>query len=204
MNLSRCGSISTAPENRTWYRAIQPQHLRTALQTAHTAAITSRFSDGGNRFEIIYLAENHTVALYEVQAMLGSPLHGVSQPNPFQAWTLLNVDVVLYEVADLTRKANQDLIETSAQELTGDWRSYRLRGRTTSVSEPTGTAPTQELGEALFRTEQLEGFRTVSAKVPTCMILGVFPRKLGPRSSLEFRDHTGAVIHRIDGAGAGP
>lgn len=151
-------------------------------------------------FEILYLAESPLVALYEVQAMLGSPLHGVTQPNPYLAWAVLNVDVVLYELADLTDVANQTLIETSAQELTGDWRSYAIRGRTTTVSGPIGASPTQELGKALYNVpseKAFEGFRTLSAKVPTCMILGVFPKRLGSRSRILIRDHLGNVIQTI-------
>lgn len=82
MNLANCSSLAAVPENRTWFRAVQPQHQATTLQTSHSARIPSRFNEGRNVFEILYLAESPLVALYEVQAMLGSPLHGVTQPNP--------------------------------------------------------------------------------------------------------------------------
>ena len=67
MNLAKCARLGTHPESRKWYRAIQPQHLRTALQTSHIAVIPSRFNEGRKVFEILYFAEDHTTALYEVQ-----------------------------------------------------------------------------------------------------------------------------------------
>jgi hypothetical protein len=53
---------------------------------------TSRFSPATNTkpaFLVFYLAEDHQVALFEVGAMLGSPLYGVSVANPHQAWVLV-------------------------------------------------------------------------------------------------------------------
>jgi hypothetical protein len=89
----------THPESGTWFRAIQPHFLTTALSTAHTSAIPSRFNIGSAaspQFEILYLAENHMVALFEVQALLGSPLSsGGIVPHPRRAWTILNVAVNL-------------------------------------------------------------------------------------------------------------
>ena len=104
MNLAACPALSTTPENRVWFRAIQPQHWPTALQTVHTARIPSRFSPATSAnpaFPILYLAEDQQVALFEVGALLGSPLPGKHYvPNPRQAWTVLNVHITLQAVAD--------------------------------------------------------------------------------------------------------
>lgn len=192
MNLAACAALPTAPENRIWYRAIQPAHWPTALGTAHTTRIPSRYSIATNThvaFPILYLAEDHQVALYEVGALLGSPLPGGAYvPNPRQAWVILNVQVTLQAVADLTNVAAQVGLATSAQELTGDWRGYLLRTTMTSVQHPAGLAPTQLLGAALHGIPGLEGFRTLSAKVPTCMNLVVFPDKLHPGSRIIYTD----------------
>ena len=187
-------------ERGTWYRAVQWQFLSTPLNTAHTKSTASRFNEGNNQFEILYFAFDHTTALYEVQAMLGSPLYGVQLPNPYKAWAIVNVDVFLQEVIDLTEVANQQQIETTAQELTGDWRGYGLRSRTTPVNHPVGIAPTQELGVELFKVSGFEGFMTLSARVPTSRILAVFPetiRQGAGRSQLVFRDHVGNVVASI-------
>jgi hypothetical protein len=200
MNLAACGSLIARAENRVWFRALQPQHLQTALATGHTRRIPSRFSPAtGTKpaFPILYLAENHQVALFEVGAMLGSPLHGVHVPNPHQAWVILNVQANLQVIVDLTDLGEQQKLLTTAQERTGDWQGYQLRRATTSVSQPTGPAPTQLLGAALYGVAGLEGFLTISARVPTHMGLVVFPDNLQPGSSAVFADPTTNRIHTI-------
>jgi RES domain-containing protein len=190
MNLAACRALVTRPENRIWYRAIQPQHWPTALATAHTTRIPSRYSPATNTkpaFPILYLAEDHQVALFEVGALLGSPLPaGQYVPNPWQAWLILNVQVTLQTVADLTDITEQTKLLTTAQELTGDWRGYHIRHAQTPVSQPTGPAPTQLLGRAIHRVRRIEGFRTLSARVPTHMNLVVFPDRLRRGSSIVF------------------
>jgi hypothetical protein len=89
-------------------------------------------------------------------------------------------------VADLTLVAEQLKLLTSAQELTGDWYGNLQRSSQASVSQPTGLAPTQLLGQALHRQPGIEGFRAISAKQPTHMNLAVFPDKLSPGSSIVF------------------
>jgi hypothetical protein len=140
------------------------------------------------------------VALFEAEALLGSPTRpGGVLPQPRLAWTILNVRVNLQRIADLTQVVAQNQLATTAQELTGDWEGYQLRGPRTSVSEPVGLAPTQELGAALFDMPDLEGFRTPSAKVPYAMNLVVFPQKLLPGSYVEF-SHPTLGAHSIGGA----
>jgi hypothetical protein len=189
VSVAACGLLGTGPENRTWFRAIEPQHWPTALGTTHTTRVRSRFSTATPStpaFPVLYLAEDQQVALFEVGALFGSPQLGAFAANPRQAWILLNVQVTLQSVADLADPAEQHKIGTTAQELTGDWRSYALRGPKVSVSQPTGLAPTQLLGAALHAVPGLEGFRTVSARVPTHMSLVVFPDKLLPGSRVVF------------------
>lgn len=198
MNLGAVAALPLGPETRTWFRAVDPQFLPTALQTAHTTRVFSRYSPGPlgqPPFEILYLAENQLVALFEVQALFGAPTKpGALVPNPARTWVTQSVTVQLSAVADLTQALAQHLLETSAQELTGDWQGYQLRGPGTSVSRPIGLAPTQELGEALRRdVRQIEGFRAVSAKLPYHQVLGVFPQNLRAGSFVRFtyRDSSG-------------
>jgi hypothetical protein len=137
-----------------WYRAIQPQFWQTSLATAQTKVLPSRFNEGSSarpQFEVLYLAETQMVSLFEVQALFGSPTQpGGVIANPRRPWTVINVQVQLQEVADLTQVSQQTLLATTAQELTGDWYGYQQRSALTSVSQPVGTAPTQALGAALF------------------------------------------------------
>lgn len=188
--------VALAPESGTWYRALQTHFLPTALSTRHTSTISSRFSGAipaSPGFEILYLAENHLVALLEVQALLGSPTTpGGVVPHPRSTWAILNVSVSLQQVADLTDPASQNLLNTTAQELTGDWLGYRLRGPGTTVQAPGGMAPTQDLGAALYGVSDLEGFKSLSAKAPYHQVLAIFPQKLlrGSRVSW-FNPQTG-------------
>ena len=76
MNLAAGGALPRRPETGVWFRAIQPQFWTTSLATAQTAVIPSRFNAGANAtppFAILSLAENPLVALFEVQALFGSP-----------------------------------------------------------------------------------------------------------------------------------
>ena len=105
--------------------------------------------------------------------------------------------IILHDVIDLTDVTSAHIpLGTSAQELTGDWRGYGQRTPQTSVSEPTGIAPTQDLGKALFDTGT-EGFRAISAKIPFSKTLTVFTDSLQSGSSLTFIDQFGTAVHRI-------
>jgi len=144
------------------------------------------------------------VALFEVQALLGSPATpGGIIPHPRTAWTILNVRVNLSYVADLTIVAQQGLFDTNAQELTGDWRGYGSRTPFTSVNQPLGfPAPTQKLGDALHSYPDVEGFITLSAKLPEKMSLVVFPDKLIAGSYIEFHNPADKKTYSIKGPSA--
>ena len=194
MNLGGCSALTQTPETHTWYRAIQPQFWNTALATAHTRTIPSRFSASSRArpgFEILYLAENHQVALFEVQALIGSPT--LFLPNPAGAWVIINVTVSLSNVADLCDQAEYAKVDSSIQELTGDWRGFRMRNPPAPTGAVHGTdVPTQQLGYQLFATKDVEAFRFYSAKVSTHRNVAIFPTKLLASSRVEFT-HTDTV-----------
>jgi hypothetical protein len=203
VNLAACRNLDLGPETARWYRAVRLEHLHNAIKTAHTKDTRSRFSagpDANPRFEILYLTETPIVAQFEIGALAGDPLvvGGIlTAPGSF---AIVHVEVVLQRVADLTLVSWQDLIETTVQELTGDWRGYhdRTTGRA-PVREPVGTAPTQDLGQALFEVPGIEGFRTVSAKMPYHPNLVIFPEKMFKGSRLVFRDDRAGFLQEIDG-----
>ncbi len=201
MNLAACPALPVSPENGVWYRAIEVRYLPTALVTAHSKLFATRFNEGSAatpQFEVLYLSENPVLPFWEVQAQFGDPFAGVMVANPnMQPQALLNVTVVLHNVADITDVASQQLLATTAQELTGDWRGYHTRGATTSIKAPTGPAPTHELGAALHAVPALEGFRAISAKIPYLRNLVVFPQKLLPGSHIEFHDPLTGTHHSI-------
>jgi hypothetical protein len=203
VNLGACADLPTTPEIGVWYRAIPIRHLTTALSSAHTKGATSRFSAGpllspARQFEILYFAHDHQTALFECGALYGAPHRpGSVVANPAFAPGILNVTVRLQTICDLTDQISaQEPLGTTAQELTGDWEGYQLRNFATSVTIPTGFAPTQELGESLFQ-RGIEGFRALSARLPYNRTLIVFPENLRRGSQIIFSN--GTSTRRIDG-----
>lgn len=147
-------------------------------------------------FELLYLAADPLLSLFEVQAMLGSPYPGSSAvPNPARPWATINVNVNLRYVIDLTYDAEIARLSTTIQELTGDWQGYSLRPlppRTAHVS-----APTQQLGETLASIANVEGFLTFSARDATRKNLIVFPQNLTAPSQVSFVDPITGIVHTL-------
>jgi RES domain-containing protein len=189
MRLAACETLLIQPVVAKWYRAIPAEYWKAALGTAHTSRTRSRFSPGNDsdpRFEIIYLADSPSVALYEVSALFGPPDRPLANPHQSK-WGVIDVDVRLNAVTDLTDPVEQKRLGTSAQELTGNW----------EFLYPQNNAPTQSLGAALFATKHIEGFLAISAKMPLCKALVIFPQKLRQGSELVFSDAITGKTHRI-------
>lgn len=106
MNFSHCALLPSRHESGIWYRALQSHFLPAAGSTAHIQSFSTRFNDASvakPSYPILYLAENHLVALFEVQALLGSVgMPGGVAPHPRSSWTILNVNVNLQRIVDLT------------------------------------------------------------------------------------------------------
>lgn len=197
MNTAACTSLPRVALGGTWYRVVPLPFSRYALAHAHTKSTASRFNEGKGAFSTLYFSEDPLVAMFEVEALLGS-LFTTWLPVPGRNWTTFSVSVSLQSIADLTQVTVQSSLGTSAQELTGDWLCYSLRSALTPVTQPAAApAPTQELGTSLYAVGRVEGFVTVSAKVPTRRNLIVFPDKLLPGSTLECRDDKGKLLYRI-------
>jgi len=201
MNLGATATLPIAAERGVWYHAVPPQHFATAL---HTFVKENRFNPGSiiaSPFEILYLAENPLVAQFEVEALFGSPLTpGGVVANPAKPWAIVNIDVSLTAVVDLTSVNEcQRLLETTAQELTGDWRGYSQRNNPSAkIKEPTGLAPTQMLGRMLYEGGRCEGFRTISAKLPYYEVLAIFPHRLLPGSLVQYKyTDTSDQLHQV-------
>ena len=193
MKLSACERLALQPLNAKWYRAIPPEYWKTALHTSHTLNRCSRFSRGtagDPPFEITYLADSQTVAPYEVRAQYGPPDRPIADPHQSK-WQILDVEVRLQSVADLTDLGQRRRLGISAQELTGDWKD----------AHPQNDAPTQRLGAALFATKGIEGFIAISARMPLCKTLVVFPQKLREGSELLFKDISRSRTHRLTRTG---
>lgn len=188
--------LAKRPHSGVWFRAIPPEFFSDGLGFEHTISTPTRFNPGGVKgagFPILYFTEDPHVALTEVRAIFltGTP-HLPVVPNPATGpRTVFAVHVELRGIVDLCDPTQLQLLDTSVQELTGDWQGYALR-------TPLRPAPTQQLGAALFATPRVEGFLTYSARQPTRRSLAVFPTKLRPGSSIAVSDPaTGQVQMRL-------
>jgi hypothetical protein len=191
MNLAAVSLLTDHPENRTWHRVVGTRYLASAIATAHTVAVPSRFYDpitAYPQFSSLYVSDSSLVAMFEAQALFGLPTTpGGTIPAPAGGWILITVRLQLDAVIDLSDIASQALVDASVQELTGDWQGYRQRSAATNVGNPTRRAPTQDLGEAIHRDPRnLEGFLTVSAKVPYNRNLVVYPDHLRASSFVRY------------------
>ena len=84
------------------------------------------------------------------------------------------------DVIDFGEPVSRAAIDTTIQELTGDWNGYRIRRLSASPSLPIGGlrthAPTQELGAwfATHLTRDYRGFLSPSARNPLVQNLVLF------------------------------
>ena len=186
-----------------WYRSVDYRYCKTPLQFSQTTIIPSRFSTakaGDPTFPLLYFGENHDVVLKEVNALFNPPGSNLFIANPNTTPLILNVNISLSTIIDLTDEKVQKLLQLSFQELTGDWEGYRLRAiPNASVASNPAFAPTQLLGAELYKIPDLLGFLTISAKSPDRKNLVVFPDKIKTKKhgSIEFYDPNTKKFHHI-------
>lgn len=179
----------------TWKHAATTGRPGWILRLTSNGDVRSRFNPGNHpEMRTLYLAFDESTARFEKRAVFGDPLGPPSAfiPGPtFPTTAVIDVAVDLRSVVDLTDVAAHGFLETSAQELTGDWMGYEERGRTgpsVVLSAPTGVAPTQLLGLELFDRPEIEGITYISAKVPVTCCLVVFTHKLNRPGCLSWDD----------------
>lgn len=88
------------------------------------------------------------------------------------------VTVHLDRVVDFRTPGGRTIIQTTVQELTGDWVDYHNRGAASPDIASNPPAPTQQLGEALYQSTNCQGFLTPSAKNPVLPNLVIFPDRV--------------------------
>jgi RES domain-containing protein len=204
VNTAGIARLTTHPVRGVWYRAIDVEYLATPIACDHTATRPGRFNGGTPQHPghpTPYLAESGVVAYYEVQAMIGSALPGaVSVPSPVpRTWVTLPIEVWLSRVVDLTLPIELQYLETSVQELTGDWIGYSFRPPQPVLAGPFYTnVPTQRLGHALHASpRRIEGLLTYSARAPIHRNLVVFPNRLRKGSFVRYTDPATGTVHQL-------
>ena len=169
MKLAVHGLAFSSLTQKQWCRAVRHRYAAHPLWS--TRAIETRFKALGTTFPLLYFASDENTALLEVRAILG-------RPDPAKAsaigWTTIPVDVRLDNVADLRGSAERTKVETTVQELTGDWKDYASRTSTSQDISSNPPAPTQRFGAALHSNAKCQGFLTPSAKNPLVANLVVF------------------------------
>ena len=161
-----------------WYRAVSTAHAREPLAWRHTYTSTGRFKQAKAIFPLLYLAPDEFTALLEVRSLLGHPRSGSTVRGP-GSWHVVQVNVRLDRVVDLRTTSERTRIETTVQELTGDWEDYAVRTNASPDVSSNPPAPTQKLGESLYQLTNCQGFLTPSARNSILPNLVVFPDRVG-------------------------
>ena len=162
---------------QVWYRAVRVAHAANSLAWHHTRTQNTRFKHAAATFPLLYFAPDSTTALLEVRALLGHPRIGSLVPLP-GSWLAVKVVIRLDRVADLRTAGERTKIPTTAQELTGDWLDYTVRTARSSEVSSSPPAPTQQIGEVLYRQSNCQGFLAPSAKNSVLPNLVVFPDRV--------------------------
>lgn len=167
MNAAHAHALpTTSLPSATWYRAVDPAFASAAPRPS---ARPTRFNSGPGAspsFGLLYFAPDPVTALFEVEALLGS-VFTFSVPNPSRGAVVVRHSVPPLDVVDLGDPANRSLVDTTRQELTGDWRGYR--------HPATAPAPTQALTRAVYQAHPaVHGILVPSARNPSVNNLIVF------------------------------
>jgi RES domain-containing protein len=136
--------------------------------------------DLSNAFEALYLADTHTSALEEVEAMVG----GI--PHRMAPRLMLSIDVDLTRIVDLRSTIAHHSLGARIVALTAPWRRAQVTTRTI----------TQEIGLAAH-TLGLEGLLVPSAKNHAHFNLVVFPANLLRSSLIEVYTGPPGAVPRI-------
>lgn len=160
-----------------WYRCVPAQFAHTPPRTSTGR---TRFNPGHLR--ILYFAPNARLARFEARALLGSYFH-TSVPNPGPPYVVVQYRISLGQQARIVDATEFQLpvIDTTVQEMTGDWFSYPRNFPTTVTN-----APTQDLADAIHkRMDKPVGLLAPSARNPFADNLILFEDRV-PASSIGF------------------
>ena len=179
MNLAGVAGLPTITLTQsTWYRAVPIAYAGAPLGTGFA---TSRFCSLTTPYHLIYLAADQTTALLEVQALVRSAHLPRPLPVAVRQYVVFPITVGGVQVVDLGDVGARTAIQTTAQELTGNWLDYPNRGPNgawPNVRSNRTDAPTQELGAQLHASHSVAGFLSASAHKATQSNLVIFPKKV--------------------------
>lgn len=160
-----------------WYRAVDPKYVQRPLAWSHTVGRPTRFKPRRTTYPVVYFAPDGDTALLEARARLGHPRSGPLVATS-ESRQVVQITIRLDRIADLRTASERVKIQTTVQELTGDWEDYAARTLTSPEVSSQPPAPTQALGEALYQRTDCQGFLTPSARNPILPNLVIFPDRV--------------------------
>lgn len=157
-----------------WYRCV-PRPYAYLPPRAGTAR--TRFNDGTLR--VLYFAPDDRVAMFEARALLGSFFHAaVPAPGVRHAVVRYHISLGSSNTIVDAREHALPSIQTTIQEMTGDWLTYPRQ-----YPAPNTNAPTQDLARAVYHLQGSPmGLIAPSARNPLANNLILFRDRLPRRS----------------------
>ena len=172
MNLARLASLAPFAQTGTAFRAVNLRYVETPLSAVGSILTGGRYNFKG-AFEVLYLAENATTTLLEVQFAASSG--GRFRAEPKDPYVIFSITFELQQLVDLHNPENLAKLGLTSGDLQQPWRLKQARRE---------RVLTQEVGAALLEL-RYEGFKYPSATNGTAN-LAVFPKNLKAGSSLEI------------------
>ena len=181
MNHARAGELPAVHLDEVpWFRSVDERYQ---YEPPLFLPSRSRFNPG--HLQIMYFAPDGLLARFEARDVLGQ-WFGDAIPSLGNRHVVVEYRIELGPSDSIidVRPAHLDIVETTVQEMTGDWQNYGLRGT---------LAPTQNLARAVFdRSDRPMGFLAPSARNPLRDNLVLFAERL-PRRSISY--HARHVWH---------
>ena len=171
MNYAHAGEIHLIRLPQVhWYRSVEKGYQ---FDPPLVNRNNTRFN-GGN-LQVIYFAPDQVLARFEARDVLGH-WFGDAVPSPRERHVVVEYSIDLGSEPTIVdaRPAQLAAVETTVQEMTGDWRSYPWEG---------ANAPTQDLANAIHAHPDTPlGLIAPSARNPKQNNLILFADRLPPRS----------------------
>jgi RES domain-containing protein len=166
----------------TAFRAVNLRYVDSPLSAIGSIRTGGRYNPKG-MFEALYLAENATTTLLEVEFSASSDGKFVAKPK--EPFVVFSIHFQLGQVVDLSLSSSLETLGISQADLIQPWRLKQLRG------EP---ILTQSIGMKILELGH-EGFKYPSA-TDGKVNLAVFPKNLKPGSFLEI-EIDGRILARV-------
>ena len=175
MNDARAGELPAIPLNvAAWFRSVKDQYKH---KPPFFEPKKDRFNPG--RLQLMYFAPDPLLARFEARDVLGH-WFGEAIPSLRDRHVVVEYRIELGLLIIDARATHLATVETTVQEMTGDWENYG-----------NGVlAPTQKLASAVFgRPDKPMGLMAPSARNPLKDNLILFAERLPPQSISYHTEH---------------